>query len=276
MRFDEDPFAVFNEGIRIPMTIEQFRKIPRNPAYDQVFLDGEMIVTERRGYNHCVLSLGEPTPWLVNAQDIVTIRPLTEGDWDSAAGSHGFGVRHPVPVRVTPDACREGRRGRVAGRGDETPPVRPPDRRGVLRRGRPQGHGGRRRGPVDPLHVHAIERNPGVPRGGIHPVGTRRQHPTHGASDLGVRRERVRGAGGRHGLPRARGGGGSAVSGTRMSRPHSRGTNVSSYRFHWSNGFRLLPRGDSRRLDRRERSEQEGGLRSGGENTATDLAQEPS
>jgi L-amino acid N-acyltransferase YncA len=34
-------------------------------------------------------------------------------------------------------------------------------------------------------------------------------------------------------------------------------SNVSSYMFHWSNGFRLIPRGGSPRLDRRKRREED-------------------
>src|SRR4051812_43330300 len=83
MRDDEDPFAVFDEGIRIPLSIEQFRMIPRNPAYKQEFLDGEMIVSQRPDLNACLLSLVVPTPWLVDDQDVATVRPLTEGDWDA-------------------------------------------------------------------------------------------------------------------------------------------------------------------------------------------------
>ena len=99
----QDVFAIYGQEVRIPLSIEQFRRLPLNPAYNQEFLDGEMIVTERRDRNDCLLSLVEPTPWLVDDQDLTTIRLLTEGDWDALPGvmASAFGTRPPFGLLPT-------------------------------------------------------------------------------------------------------------------------------------------------------------------------------
>ena len=39
---NQDVFAIYGQEVRIPLSIDQFRRLPLNPAYNQEFLDGEM------------------------------------------------------------------------------------------------------------------------------------------------------------------------------------------------------------------------------------------
>lgn len=54
---------------------------------------------------NCLLSLVEPTPWLVDKQDIATIRPLGDEDWDELPRvmASAFGGQSPFLVSSTDD-----------------------------------------------------------------------------------------------------------------------------------------------------------------------------
>jgi ribosomal protein S18 acetylase RimI-like enzyme len=251
---NQDVFAIYGQEVRIPVSIEQFRRLPVNPAYNQEFLDGEMIVTERRDRNDCLLSLVEPTPWLVDDQDLTTVRLLTEGDWDALPGvmASAFGTRPPfglLPTHAERVAAAvslvEATRRHHFGRLIEQACVVAADRAGtgivgaaLLTRCTFTQLSGFRMS----LGAEFIPWEPGIPpmahltwafvAGGFAGRGV-------GTALLARAAEALRGLG---------------YQDLASSFQES---NVPSYMFHWSNGFRLLPRGDSRRLDRRERREED-------------------
>lgn len=70
--------------IKLPLTLEQFHHLPRNPAYKYEYIKGEAWLTPRPKHYHALLEL-KPAPVrsVVDAQEEVTLRRLEAADWDS-------------------------------------------------------------------------------------------------------------------------------------------------------------------------------------------------
>jgi GNAT superfamily N-acetyltransferase len=231
--------------------------IPWNPAYDQEFLDGETIIRRRPDRKDCLLSLVGPTPWLVDDQDLATVRPLTEGDWDalpvvmaSAFVTHSpFGLLPTHTERVAAAVSMvEATRRHYFGRLIEQACFVAVDRKGagvvgaaLLNRCTFTQLSGFR----CTLGAEFIPWEPGV---NIPPMA----HLTWAFVANGFAGRGVGTALLAHAAEALRGLGYQDIASS------FEGSNVSSSLFHWKNGFRLLPHGDSRRLDRRERRDQDG------------------
>lgn len=70
--------------IKLPLTFEQFRKLPRNASYKYEYIEGETWITPRPKQYHAMLELrpaDEPAPLEVDREPI-RMRPLEESDWE--------------------------------------------------------------------------------------------------------------------------------------------------------------------------------------------------
>ena len=69
--------------IKLSLSPEQFRELPRNPAYRYDYLDGEALLSPRAKHYHAVLESGEapaaPEPLTIAAA--LNLRPIGENDW---------------------------------------------------------------------------------------------------------------------------------------------------------------------------------------------------
>jgi GNAT superfamily N-acetyltransferase len=67
-------------GLELPLTAEQFRTLPRSPAYRYGYRDGVARVTPRPRYFHALLDLAQaPAP----EGGLVDLRPVRPGDWEA-------------------------------------------------------------------------------------------------------------------------------------------------------------------------------------------------
>src|SRR5262249_12368788 len=76
------------KSLRLPVTDDFFRRMPRNPAYRYELIQGQLWLTPRPQYLHCLLDLGQweatgdsPFPFWGEA---VEVGPWEEGDWEAA------------------------------------------------------------------------------------------------------------------------------------------------------------------------------------------------
>jgi hypothetical protein len=71
-------------SLHLPMTIEQFHALPRNPAYKYEYLDGQAWISPRpRTFNALLDLKAQPASALLDAHGhATTIRPLEKADWD--------------------------------------------------------------------------------------------------------------------------------------------------------------------------------------------------
>ena len=69
--------------IKLPLTIEQFRQLPRNPAYKYEYFDGHAWLSPRPHSYYAILDLqtfARPAGGIASHEKLV-IRPLQEADW---------------------------------------------------------------------------------------------------------------------------------------------------------------------------------------------------
>jgi len=69
--------------LHLPMTVEQFHALPRNPAYKYEYIDGQAWLTPRpRSFNALLELKPRPAPQVLDvATGPVTVRPLAGADW---------------------------------------------------------------------------------------------------------------------------------------------------------------------------------------------------
>lgn len=71
------------QPVRLPMTIEQFRKLPRNAAYKYEYFEGQAWLSPRPRFFHALLDLStlesRPLDWI---DPKTTVRPLEPADWE--------------------------------------------------------------------------------------------------------------------------------------------------------------------------------------------------
>jgi hypothetical protein len=74
--------AEFFHSIKLPLSVEQYRQLPRNAAYKYELIEGETWLTPRPRWYHAVLDL-----WTfdtaTSAEEGVALRPLAPLDWDA-------------------------------------------------------------------------------------------------------------------------------------------------------------------------------------------------
>jgi GNAT superfamily N-acetyltransferase len=94
------------DGLQLPLTIEQFHRLPRNAAYKYEYLDGAAYLSPRPKFFHALLDLpplaDQPLP---NAA-AVGLRPLRTGDWDELATLFSAAFRAVVPFGGLEDGPR--------------------------------------------------------------------------------------------------------------------------------------------------------------------------
>lgn len=71
------------EAIKIPLTVEQFHKLPQNRAYKYEYFDNQAWLTPRPKSYHALLDLNafEP-PIKVGIDEAIAVRPVADADWE--------------------------------------------------------------------------------------------------------------------------------------------------------------------------------------------------
>jgi hypothetical protein len=74
------------QAVRLPISIEQFRKLPRNPAFKYEYFEGEAWLSPRPRFFHALLDLGVLESHPLDMIDPQTeVRPLGPAGWDDLA-----------------------------------------------------------------------------------------------------------------------------------------------------------------------------------------------
>ena len=94
--------------IKLPLSLSEFHRLPRNAAYKYEFIGGEAWLTPRPKWFHAVLDL-EPVrpPSVVDARQPITLRRLAADDWDDLVSLFAASFRTIQPYGSLDD---EGRR----------------------------------------------------------------------------------------------------------------------------------------------------------------------
>jgi GNAT superfamily N-acetyltransferase len=94
------------EGLRLPLTIEQFHRLPRNGAYKYEYLDGTAYLSPRPKFFHAVLDLAPLAERPLPDAAPVVLRPVREEDWETLAWLFSAAFRGVVPFGVLEDDPR--------------------------------------------------------------------------------------------------------------------------------------------------------------------------
>ena len=73
--------AEFFRSIKLPLSVEQYRQLPRNAAFKYELIDGETWLTPRPRWYHAVLDL-KTFDVAADAGQNFLLRPLETADWD--------------------------------------------------------------------------------------------------------------------------------------------------------------------------------------------------
>jgi hypothetical protein len=85
--------------IRLPLTREQLRQLPRNAAYRYEWLDGEANLRPRPRHYHALLDLRP-----IDGDDAVPLRPVAAGDWEALVPVFAAAFRDIQPFGSLDDA----------------------------------------------------------------------------------------------------------------------------------------------------------------------------
>jgi GNAT superfamily N-acetyltransferase len=87
--------------IELPLTLEQFRQLPRNPAYKYEYLNGKACLTPRSRHYHAILDLS-PRPH----SDEVDVRPVKAGELEKLVPLFAATFRSIQPYGSLDDETR--------------------------------------------------------------------------------------------------------------------------------------------------------------------------
>jgi GNAT superfamily N-acetyltransferase len=91
------------DGLQLPLTIEQFHRLPRNAAFKYEYFGGAAYLSPRPKYFHALLEL--PAQPLPNAA-AVALRPTQDGDWEGLVPLFAAAFRGVVPFGTLEDGPR--------------------------------------------------------------------------------------------------------------------------------------------------------------------------
>ncbi len=89
-------------ALQLPLTADQFRRLPRNPAYRYVWLDGTAWINPRPRYYHALLDLRGPWP----DQAAVPLRPVLPDDWEALERLFAAAFENQPPFNGLDDETR--------------------------------------------------------------------------------------------------------------------------------------------------------------------------
>ena len=83
--------------LQLPLTIEQFHQLPRNPAYKYEYVQGKALLTPRAKHYHALLDLATFKEEKSETSERMEIRALQEDDWPSLENMFrgAFGTLQP-------------------------------------------------------------------------------------------------------------------------------------------------------------------------------------
>lgn len=94
--------------IELPLTFEQFERLPQNRAYKYEYFDGQAWLSPRPQSHHAVLDLASfnhPIPEMATDEE-VAVRPLAAEEWDQLPPLFAAAFRRVQPFASLPDKVR--------------------------------------------------------------------------------------------------------------------------------------------------------------------------
>jgi GNAT superfamily N-acetyltransferase len=94
------------DGQQLPLTIEQFHRLPRNAAYKYEYLNGTAYLSPRPKFFHGVLDLSTLATNPLPAPASTVLRPLRQDDWEGLVPLFSAAFRSVVPFGCLEDGPR--------------------------------------------------------------------------------------------------------------------------------------------------------------------------
>jgi GNAT superfamily N-acetyltransferase len=94
------------DGIQLPLTIEQFHRLPRNAAYKYEFLSGTAYLSPRPKFFHALLDLAPLAERPLPDAASVVLRPVVAADWEGLVPVFSGAFRGVVPFASLEDGPR--------------------------------------------------------------------------------------------------------------------------------------------------------------------------
>jgi GNAT superfamily N-acetyltransferase len=94
------------DGQQLPLTIEQFHRLPRNAAYKYEYLHGTVFLSPRPKFFHALLDLTPLATRPLDGAASTVLRPLRPDDWEGLVPLFGAAFRGVVPFGGLEDGPR--------------------------------------------------------------------------------------------------------------------------------------------------------------------------
>jgi GNAT superfamily N-acetyltransferase len=94
------------DGLQLPLTIEQFHRLPRNAAFKYEYLDGSAYLSPRPKYFHAMLELSPLAAQPLPDAAPVALRPVRDADWEGLVPLFAAAFRGVVPFGTLEDGPR--------------------------------------------------------------------------------------------------------------------------------------------------------------------------
>jgi GNAT superfamily N-acetyltransferase len=94
------------DGLQLPLTIEQFHRLPRNAAYKYEFLNGTAYLSPRPKFFHALLDLAPLVNRPLPAAASAVLRPVRARDWEDLVPLFSAAFRGVVPFGDLEDGPR--------------------------------------------------------------------------------------------------------------------------------------------------------------------------
>jgi GNAT superfamily N-acetyltransferase len=94
------------DGLQLPLTIEQFHRLPRNAAYKYEYLNGSAYLSPRPKFFHALLDLAPLAACPLPAAASTVLRPIRLTDWEELAPLFSAAFLGVVPFGGLEDGPR--------------------------------------------------------------------------------------------------------------------------------------------------------------------------
>ncbi len=94
------------DGLQLPLTAEQFHRLPRNAAYKYEFLDGHAYLSPRPKFFHALLDLAPFAGQALSGAASAVLRPVRTDDWEGLVPLFSGAFRGVVPFGCLDDGPR--------------------------------------------------------------------------------------------------------------------------------------------------------------------------
>jgi GNAT superfamily N-acetyltransferase len=104
-RWQPSPVETWSKNLRLEIPIDQFRRLPHNVDYRFEYFDGAAQIRPRSHVSDAYLTIPDPSARPAGFdEEKTTIRPLTDGDWDALPPLFAAAFHRIAPFALLDDA----------------------------------------------------------------------------------------------------------------------------------------------------------------------------